>query len=90
MRPVFLRIEPTFESSFLGSGLGAAVFAGLTGAFLTGGSLVGAGLGCSGVGTWMASDGCACGVGFTSETGFDVLAALTGGISMTGFRCVET
>ena len=54
MRPVFLKNEPTLESSFLGSAAGVAVFAGLTDVFLMGaaaGSLVGTGLGSSGVGT---------------------------------------
>ena len=49
IRPVFLRIEPTFESSFLGS-FEVVVFGVFTDAFLTGaaaGCLVGAGFGSS-------------------------------------------
>ena len=97
IRPVFLRIEPTFESSFLGSFEGLVmVVAGFTDAFWTGafaGSLVGAGFGASAGGTWLASAGCASGVGLTSGTGFDVVAVLCTGVSTTGgvvFRCVET
>lgn len=88
MRPVFLRIEPTFESSFLGS-VGVAVLAVFTGAFFAGvvAGLVGAGFGSSVCGgTWLASvswDGCASGVGFTAGTGLEV-AALAAGVSMTG------
>ena len=97
MRPVFLRIEPTFESSFLGSSFEVVVLAVFTGAFLTGavaGCLGSAGFGSStGGATWIASDDdCACGVGFTSGAGFDVSAALAG-VSTTccvAFRCMDT
>ena len=79
MRPVFFRMFPTFDSFFfsltlafagVGGGLAAAaVF--LTGAGATE-ALAGSGFGSS-------ADGCASGVGCTSGTGFDVLAALGGG-----------
>ena len=54
MRPVFLRIEPTFESSFFFGSFEVVVLAVFTDAFLAGGvagCLVGAGFGSS-TGAW--------------------------------------
>ena len=55
MRPVFLRIEPTFESSFFGSAgcVAAVVF---TGAFLPG-AAAGCLVGVAGFGSSTAGDG---------------------------------
>ena len=84
MRPVFFRMEPTFESSFFSASVAlAGVGVGLGAVFLTGAAAATEGLGGSGFGS--STDGCASGVGFTSGTGFDVLAALdsTGGMSLS-------
>ena len=82
MRPVFFRMLPTLESSFFsstfalvvgdGAGLGAVFFTGTAAAVVATAGLAGSGLGPS-------VDGCDSGVGLTSATGFDVLAAVGGG-----------
>ncbi len=80
MRPVFFRMLPTFESSFFSSTLAlAGVGAGLGAVFLTGAGAAAAAAGLAGSGFGSSADGCASGVGTTSGTGFDVLAALGGG-----------
>ena len=88
MRPVFFRMLPTLESSFFSStfalvvGDGAGLAA--TATFLTGAAdaavvvLGGSGF-ASGSGFGSSVDGCDSGVGLTSATGFDVLAAVGGG-----------
>lgn len=79
MRPVFFRMLPTFESSFFSTfaWAGVAAGAGLGAVFLTGAEAATEGLAGSGFGS--SADGCASGVGITSGTGFDVLAAVGGG-----------
>jgi hypothetical protein len=91
MRPVFFRMLPTLESSFfsstvalagMGVGLGAAFLDGTAAA--AGAAVVrlgDSGFGSSAGGFGSSAGGCGSGsgVGFTSGTGFDVLAALGGG-----------
>jgi len=94
MRPVFFRKLPTLDPSFfsstfalvVGDGVGlATVFLTGTAAAVATVALAGSGFGCS-------VDGCDSGVGFTSGTRFDVLAALDGGggVSVFAFRWMET
>ena len=82
MRPVFFRMEPTFDSSFFSSTFGlAGAGAGLAATFLTGAAATAAVAGLAGSGFASSTDGCDSGVGFTSGTGFDTLAAVgTGGV----------
>ena len=82
MRPVFFRMLPTLDSSFFSSTFALVVgdAVGLAAVFLTGTAaavVATAGLGGSGFGG--SVDGCDSGVGFTSATGFDVLAAAGAG-----------
>ena len=86
MRPVFLRIEPTFDSSFFGSGAGlvGVTDADFTGWFLPGlvsGCLAGAGFGSLGAGACTSCDGCGSGVEFTTgAAGSGAVAAAAGGV----------
>ena len=101
IRPVFLRSEFTFESSFFGSVFEVVFAAAGTAAFLEGtaaGCLTGAGLrssgagfGSSSAGAWITSEAVTSGVGFTSGAGIVVLAALAGmSIPGAALRCMET
>ena len=78
IRPVFLMMEPTFESSFFGSvwviGVGGKVF---TAGFLTFVAALAAGLTSSvGLGSSTAGCGCEAGAGTTSGATFELLRAM--------------
>lgn len=85
MRPVFLRIDPTFDSSFLGWVVDFVCGVGIVGAvFAAAGFLAGATTGCvapAGLGSssFGDSEGGATGVGLTTGAGFAVVVAVTGG-----------
>ena len=96
MRPVFFRMLPTFESSLFYSTISLiCAGTGLVGAFFTATGTAAAAAVALGAALGFGSsvDGCASGVGFTSGTGFEVLAALgSGGMSAVcvAFLWIET